>query len=114
MAAGLLYTEMTVSKLASIAVMVLVLVAPVAAPLLAAMSCCPQPCEPMFRPASSCCKAGALPENATPGRLAVAPQLAEPLTARLAADTAIVPAELQAAAVFHPSHTVFLETPLRV
>lgn len=101
-------------KLVSITMLLLLLGLPIAGPLLAAMSCCPQPCDSTFRPAGSCCQASALPGGTAPARTAISPELAAPEMAGLLPDPDMALLEASVAAVSHPSHTVFLATPLRI
>ena len=63
-------------KFLAVTLQVLLLVM-LGSPLLAAMPCCPAaPCDPMFRPADTCCDVSALPEAPAQIRLAPAPDFA--------------------------------------
>lgn len=114
LAGDLLYhIAKSVSKLVSITVAVVMLAGPVAMLLLAPLSCCPPACDPVFKP-ESCCKVASLPVNATPAKLVIAPEMAVPGLAEVAASphaTLVAPPVREVCSI---SHTAFLQAPLRI
>lgn len=101
-------------RFVSTALLLLLLAMPAAMPLLAHVSCCPPGCEPVLRPASSCCNVSAVPQTTTPARLAISPELAAPSPAGLNFSHAVVAAAVVAPPALPESHSVFLSAPLRI
>lgn len=103
-------------RLVSITVLLLLAGLPLAAPLFARTCCCGcgKSCDPMFRPGMSCCKVDTLPGSTTPAKLAVSPMLPAPSHAEIAAQAVVVTGTVIFPEVAFPSHTVFLQAPLRI